>query len=376
MMINKVVWDRLLAMGCVGVLCGILWAGLWPFTPHPANQVAWLENGNGLHFAGYGTILSSRAFPPTDAAAGSACSLEIWAEPSAIQETRTLLGFYKPENLVSFSLYQFRNGLIFERQIRNRQDHASKVHTGIEVAFHAHTPAFITVTASGQGTTLYLDGALVERSSRFGLSAGDLTGQLVIANSPVEDDSWSGDLHGLAIFDRELAAGEVLDHFNSWTKRGRPVISEDGKPIALYLFDERAGSVIHNRAGTAPDLIIPDHYLILHPKFLEVPWKEFYPRWSYFEDVLVNIAGFIPLGFVFCGYFSSARHLRRAHVMAIILGFMVSLTIEILQSYIPTRDSGMTDVITNTLGTAIGAMGFRWKITQAVFLRFGIPTEP
>jgi len=281
-----------------------------------------------------------------------------------------MLAFYSPEKLVSFSLHQHTNDLLFQRQIRDRQGRVRENHIHVENVLHQGMAAFVTLTASARGTAIYVDGALVGSSSQFGLSSRDFTGQLVVGNSPVANDSWSGDLRGLAIYDRELTSTEVIEHFNSWTINERPANSEEEGLASLYLFDERAGSVIHNRAGSAPNLYIPDHYLIVRQKLLEVPWKEGHEGYltairhphgrSYFKD-LINIGGFIPFGFVICAYFSSALHLKGARLITILLGFTVGLTIEVLQGFIPTRDSGMTDIITNTIGTAIGAMVFQWK---------------
>ena len=110
-------------------------------------------------------------------------------------------------------------------------------------------------------------------------------------------------------------------------------------------------------------LLIPERFFVLHEQFLARPWDEYRPGWHYWKNVGINIAGFIPLGFFFCAYFSCFSCLRGGNgavAKTIALGFMVSLTIEVLQAFLPTRDSGMTDLITNTLGTALGVMVFRW----------------
>jgi VanZ family protein len=49
-------------------------------------------------------------------------------------------------------------------------------------------------------------------------------------------------------------------------------------------------------------------------------------------------------------------------VLAVVAGFVVSFAIEYLQAYLPSRDSSMRDLITNTLSTLIGALAAVWLV--------------
>lgn len=126
--------------------------------------------------------------------------------------------------------------------------------------------------------------------------------------------------------------------------------------MAFYPFNERGGNIVHNAIPFQPDLVTPRHYLILRQPFLSPPWRGFEPNWAYAKDVFLNIAGFVPLGFFLSAYLSSVGSIRRPLIVAVCFGCTVSLLIEVLQAYIPVRESGMTDVITNTLGAFLGAM--------------------
>jgi hypothetical protein len=354
----------LLRATCALVLLGILVAGLWPFHA-PLNQVSWLTKENGLLFGRHGSVVSASPLKAQAAPENNSCSLEIWLQPRRIDSAGAILAFYSPESrVVSFTLRQFRGGLELERKspgnsVRKPEIYVGKVFSGLK-------SVLVTITSSEAGTATYVDGALLETVPDFVISNQDLTGQIVIGSAPRTNFNWSGRIKGLAIYDRKLSGFEVAQSFVDWAK-GREVdpAKNDGI-VASYLFDEGKGNVVHNQVDPATDLLIPKRFFVLDQQFLERPWNEFHPGWNYWKDVAINIVGFIPLGFFFYAYLYQVRKVEYAAALAVAFGFAVSLTIEVLQAFLPTRDSGMTDLITNTLGTAIGVMAFRHKAVQAL----------
>jgi VanZ family protein len=362
---RKKIGARIPGLLCWLVLGGILMAGLWPFR-RPLNGVTWLENEDGLRLVGRATLWSSGSFQASGQPDEESRSLELWLQPGLTRASSTIISFSSSQDPRQLSAYQYRSLFILKREIQGDQHRNATI--GIEGVLRQSKPVFITVTSGPRQTAIYVDGALNRTFPQVRLGQ-DFTGQLVVGTSPVDDVSWSGQLRGLAIYGRELTVAQALKHYETWTTEGRPALSDDERAMALYLFNEHAGNVVHNAIPGGVDLYIPKRYALAHQRFLRPFWNEYKPRWSYFADVLVNIAGLIPLGFVFCAYWSSVRPTKHPVLVATLLGLAVSLTIEVLQSYLPTRDSGTTDLITNTLGTFLGARLYGLKVARDLYAK-------
>lgn len=364
--------SKILGGVCLLVLCCILVAGLWPFHA-PLNQVSWLTKENGLLFGRHGSIVSASPLKAQARPGDNSCSLEVWLQPRRIDSAGAILAFYSPESrVVPFTLRQFRGGLELER--KGPGSSFSKPEIYVAEVFSGLKPVLVTITSSEAGTATYADGALLKSAPDFVISNRDLAGQIVIGSAPKTNFNWSGRVKGLAIYDRKLSGAEVTQSFVDWAK-GRQLDSAKSEGVvARYLFDEGKGNVVRNQIDSATDLVIPKRFFVLHQWFLERPWDEFHPRWSYWKDVAINIVGFTPLGFFFYAYFCQVRKVAHPAALTIVFGFAVSLTIEVLQAFLPTRNSGMTDLITNTLGTAVGVMAFRDEAVQALLAVVGLGT--
>jgi hypothetical protein len=91
------------------------------------------------------------------------------------------------------------------------------------------------------------------------------------------------------------------------------------------------------------------------------------------RDLVVNIAGFIPLGFLAMSAMApnhvNRKKILRQSTVVLVFGSIVSLIIELIQHFwIPGRYSSIYDLITNTLGTAIGTMVYFILRKQSITL--------
>lgn len=86
--------------------------------------------------------------------------------------------------------------------------------------------------------------------------------------------------------------------------------------------------------------------------FLFDPW----PRWWTWQDVLVNVAIYVPVGLLAAGVLRRWSGAAIAILLAAVFASVVSLTIESLQTYLPARVASRPDWLANSAGAAIGAI--------------------
>ncbi len=119
--------------------------------------------------------------------------------------------------------------------------------------------SFLTISSSSNGTSVYFEGTLKKFFPHFQISYKDIAGQIVLGSSTVQPDTWPGEVHGLALYSRELRPQEVSQSYREWIggQRGTALVSND--TIPRYVFHERAGNIVHDLGTGHKDLTRFDH---------------------------------------------------------------------------------------------------------------------
>jgi VanZ family protein len=354
---RQVLERRLLGAICFGLWIGILGFGLWPFNFRPRNRFQWLANG-GISFENYGQGYSRSQWnrdDSTDPAAGFTIELWVRSRERNYHDVSGLLsiGDSLPE---CFAIAQSGPDVMVRGQFQDATHSLAVRRFYIDDAFPETRPRFITVASGPQGTELYLDG-IPKRKVPFTLTKKNSTGTILLGHNFAGHEPWVGELLGLAIYQSARTTAEVSEDYSAWEQKNTAELMKRPRIAALYLFDEGSGNIIHNRAGDAPDIVIPERFSLLHKTFLDFP--SHLNRASLdLPDIVINIIGFVPFGFFACLFFVRAKQAgpSRAILLTLIMGAITSLTIELLQAFLPTRESSLLDLINNTLGTLVGAI--------------------
>jgi hypothetical protein len=332
-------------------VAGILIAGLWPFNFRPQNGVKVLP-GVGLRIDRNGQILSTEPWHIKNQT--SQFSVEFWFRPAGTGYAydSAVLSLSSP-GVANFAIGQSGRDLYAAVSIPNANRDAVLRKLWLDGACARDRPLLVTVVSSAEGVVVYLDGHAT-RSFPVSVAARTLSGTIILGHTPSGDQPWSGDLFGVALYDRKLSAGEVIHHIEQWRGGKTQELKEQEGAVGLYDLRTASTSLVRNLGPYGPDLVIPKtfHARSKHTLGWPATWNN-----STVADALENIAGFMPMGFLFVLAVGgiTRRSLARVSIAAISAAALLSLSIELLQVYLPSRDSSLADLLTNILGAALGS---------------------
>lgn len=356
-------WFILLLVLMALVLIVMLYFGIRLKGFRPGNNVQWSTSGIGLTFEESSQAYTESFFTGSGSGNRIGLTIELAIHPGNFSKSSIgiLMMVHDGDADSQLVICQWRSSLI----IMNGNDYSNqrripKIYFKLDP--NRHEPHLITIVSNKTGTRLFLDGTLKKNNKDLVLRypGGAAQARLVVANSVAGRNSWAGTIMGLAFYDQVLGNDVIVRHLQMWRmKRNFSAFKLHG-PRVLYAFDEGQGKRVYNKLGDGLDLIVPAWRKVLQTKALSWPKWDDLGRPGSVKDVLVNFAGFIPLGFLLIATFNRLEgfRVRRALLIALIGSFLLSLGIEIVQVWMPSRYSSMLDLILNTLGGGFGALLF------------------
>ena len=368
---------------CLLYILILLFWGLRPFNFRPVNSVDWIKKENGISFHDLGVVYGPAESEESDQkslmAKDKSVSVEIWLTPGSYfhRGFSNIFSLYDDNQPEIFSFRQVRSSLnISKYQIPDKKGTTHSWRWLGNFFFNGQR-RLLTVTSDKNNTSVYFDGRKVKNFRNYSLMLSKKQtspSRIVIGNDPSGRQPWRGKIHGLAIYNHVLYPEQVFENFELWKNGSALSLSKEKEIVAFYSMNEKNGKIIHNAVGNQFHLSIPVRFKILKKNFLKLSRDSLKLDGSSLRDMRINILGFIPLGWLFFRVFNSYNQrlriqLWRPMLLTVFGGTVISLMIEILQAFLPTRTSSLTDLIFNTFGTALGL------IFASIFIKIKNPAH-
>ena len=363
---------------CILYILIILFWGLRPFNFRPVNGVKWLNNENGISFQDSGLVYGPTANNGSDQnplfVNEKSISIEIWLTPGPHyhRSFSNIFSLYDDNQPEIFSFRQVRSSLNISKYRTPGKKGVTYSWRWLGNFFFNGQRRLLTVTSDKNNTSVYFDGRKVKNFRNYSLMLSKKQtspSRIVIGNDPSGRQPWKGKIHGLAIYDRVLDPERVIEHFEKWRNGSALSLAREKDIFVYYPMDEKSGQKIHNKVSNHHHLLIPLRFKILKKSYLKLSRNAFNFTASSLRDMRINIIGFIPLGFLLLVTIYSTPPSWPPIFLAFLGGTMISLMVEILQAFLPTRTSSLTDLIFNTFGTALGL------ILAVIFIKLKNPAH-
>jgi VanZ family protein len=322
-------------------------AGVWPFNFWQANKVS-QDSVNGLRLTSPATLYTINVPDKLLELREFTILLDLSSEFFESNGYARILSYSLDDEHSNFMIGQWEDSLVLKLSASGKPE---PIHFETDGVLKKGEKGCIAIIFNGEKLVLYLNGEMKNEKKTGPLSFANWDGSypLVIGSESNGKFPWEGNICSIKIFDWALSGGETgrLASLRNAQINGQV-------PLIDYSFDA-GGSAIKDRGkGQSADLVIPKRFEPYKRAFLENLSSLNEIRGNIWDSVM-NLFGFIPLGFFLSGCLNRPnRSVKYAFLLAIMFGFLLSLTIEVLQAFLPTRSSSMTDLMANTLGAAVG----------------------
>ena len=361
-----------LTLSCLGLAAGVFAACLWPYNFTEANRVSIRPGGGGIRFEAPATPqrqnpggivftadgLRCRSNPSCERGAVSV-AVRLRAETENSGCLKRIVDVRTPDGSEAFYIGQWKSSFIIRSFTVRPAGGKPYQEIGIAHALAAGRESCVTVSSGPEGTAIYLDGRPARQIPGVRLLKPDDTlrgHKLYFGNSPAIECPWAGDLYGFAVYGRTMGPDEAAEGFRrwegGWSFCDRKIAEE---PAACYRFDAISAERIEDLSGSGNDLTASarlsfEKPLLHRPRITDL----------HAADVVLNVAGFVPLGILFAWRQLKAgkKSLRMSAAAGLLMAAALSLAVEAMQAWLPTRDSSLADFIANTAGAGVGVSGF------------------
>lgn len=341
----------LFASAMLILLCTLAF-GLAPRGNFADEWVFWNKNSSQTRFGQFGLVTGDLSELETLSELQSSLSFSFTLTPE-LPKTNSftiLLQLNNDEDALPFIIGQWKTFFIVMQGMDFRNEKRAP-RLIADLADHIGQSVNLKITVGALDNKLSINGNLQSSIDSLAYSLKKDAAKISIGNSPDGKRGWRGNIEQLTI---HLQDGP----------------DESDTLIRDYAFNQDNLPLVYDIAKSKSHLLAPKPGRFPSPNILkQISIKQFLDG-NLLTDFLLNIVGFIPLGFVTALLYwftmKQPSFNSRLVVTALIFGFLVSIFIEYTQIFLPGRSSHLHDLLLNVAGqlSGIAIFGLCLKFTN------------